>query len=114
MKWVYVSEIRGDIPWTHNDEALLTDLPKEDQEAVLDWIRNNIIPRKTKLSGHTSYGIKHICEGDTKIYTTNNQFKHAMLLAGYKPVDAHDLNWTYRISRKSPAFDYKSRGYICV
>ncbi len=109
----YISEIREGVPWTKDDESLLTDLPQEDQEAVLNWISNNIIPKKTKCEGHTSYGIKHFCEDDTRIYTTNNQFKHAMLIAGYEPVDEHLLNWTYRISRMSPAFDYKKRGYIC-
>ena len=108
----YISEIRNGIPWTKNDESLLTDLPAEDQEAVLNWIKENIRPRKRKLEGRSSYGIKHILEHDTGIYTTNNQFKHAMLLCGYGPVDAHKLNWNYRISRGSPAFDYKSRGFI--
>ena len=108
----FISEIRDGYAWTKDDEALLVDLPQEEQEIVLNWISKNIIPRKTPCEGHTSYGIKHFLEDDTKIYTTNNQFKDAMMLSGYEPVDEHLLNWTYRISKKSPAFDYKSRGYI--
>ncbi|MBR5338085.1 MAG: hypothetical protein IK152_08890 [Lachnospiraceae bacterium] len=108
----YVSEIRDGVPWTKGDEALLTDLPKEDQDAVLDWIDANIRPRKTPTYEASSYGIKHIMHDDNKIYTTNNQFKHAMLIKGYQPVEEHRLNWNYCISRKSPAFDYKSRGYL--
>ena len=32
------SEIRNGIPWTDGDEALLTDLSKEEQKIILDWI----------------------------------------------------------------------------
>lgn len=107
-----ISEIRDDIPWTKGDEALLTELSKEEQMQVLDWIEENIVPRKTAYEGVSSYGLKHILTRDTGIYLTNNQFKHAMLLAGFKPVRSYMLNWHYCISKKSKAFDYKSRGYI--
>lgn len=107
-----ISEIRNGIPWTKGDEALLTELSKEEQMQVLDWIEENIIPRKTAYEGVSSYGLKHILTHDTDIYLTNNQFKHAMLLAGYEPVRPYMLNWHYCISKKSKAFDYKSRGYI--
>lgn len=106
------SVIKNGVPWTDGDEALLTDLSKEEQQVILDWIKENVTPRKGVLHGHTSYGIKHIQEHDTKIYLTNNQFKHAMLLAGYEPYDEHMLNWIYCISKRSKCFDYKARGYI--
>lgn len=106
------SMIKNGIPWTEGDEDLLTDLSCEEQQMILAWIKENVTPRKSVLHGHTSYGIKHIQEHDTKIYVTNNQFKHAMLLAGYKPYDEHMLNWTYCISKKSKCFDYKARGFI--
>ena len=51
--------------------------------------------------------MKHLLERDTKIYMTNNQFKDAMLLCGYEPVDERLLNWNYRISKKSLAFKRK-------
>lgn len=107
-----ISEIRNGIPWTQGDEALLIELSKEEQKQVLDWIEENIIPRKTSYEGVSSYGLKHILTHDTGIYLTNNQFKHAMLLDGYEPVRTYMLNWHYCISKKSKAFDYKSRGYI--
>lgn len=53
----------------------------------------------------TSYGLKHILEHDTGIYLTNNEFKDAMLICGYEPVNPQELNWTYCISKKSPAFE---------
>ena len=52
----------------------------------------------TILAGRTSYGMKHILHDDTEVYLTNNQFKDAMLLAGYKPVDPNELNWRYWIA----------------
>ena len=93
--------------WTEGDTALLTDMTEEEQAKVTAWIRENILPRKTPLLSRSSYGMKHLLERDTKIYMTNNQFKDAMLLCGYEPVDERLLNWNYRISKKSPAFKRK-------
>ena len=41
--------------------------------------------------------MKHLLEHDTGVYLTNNEFKDAMLLAGYRPVNPDSLNWKYRI-----------------
>ena len=114
------SEIVNGIPITRHydwynkktiiDSELLTDLPEQVQEAVLDWIRRNVSPRKTLNKRHTSYGIKHCLQRDLGIYTTNNQFKHAMLLCGYMPENEPELNWIYRISEKSLCF----RTEVCL
>lgn len=93
--------------WTEEDTALVTDMTMEEQEKVMSWIHENILPRKTPLLTKSSYGIKHLLERDTKIYMTNNQFKDAMLLCGFYPVDERLLNWNYCISKKSPAFKRK-------
>ena len=85
------------------DDALITDHSQDDINLVCNWIRNNIIPRKTPLYGYSSYKLKHIFEHDTKLYLTNNEFKDAMLMCGYSPVNANELNWEYCISKKSPA-----------
>ena len=98
------SEIRNGVPYTHGDTELLTDLPKEDQEKVLVWITQNLYPRKTPLSGYSSYGMKHPMTSTTGIYVTNNQFKHAMMLCGFIPVDERELNWHFCISKRSPFF----------
>ncbi len=86
------------------DDALITDESEFVQKIVRAWIVANIYPCKKSGDYHTSYGIKHILEGDTGIYLTNNQFKDAMLLAGFEPVNPDELNWTYRIKTSSPAF----------
>ena len=89
------------------DDALITNRTQEEIDIVYRWIDMNLFPRKTTLTSYTSYGIKHILERDTGIYLTNNEFKDAMLMCGYKPTNPNDLNWCYCISKKSPAFNRK-------
>lgn len=89
----------------YTDSKLLSDEPDNVQSIVLHWIANNIYPRKAPLHGITSYWIKHQLSHDTGIYLTNNQFKDAMMLSGYNPVNDKELNCEYCISRKSPLFD---------
>lgn len=82
------------------DAALITDLTEEQQAAVFLWIDEHIKPIKTINRYRTSYGLKHLMSAATGIYVTNNQFKDALLLKGYEPVNACDLNWRYRISER--------------
>lgn len=93
----------------YKDAGLITDHSQEEMDLVRNWIDVNIYPRKTRLPEHTSYGIKHILESDTGLYLTNNEFKDAMLLCGYTPVNPDELNWYYCISKRSPAFNPKLR-----
>ena len=81
------------------------DLDAETQDALCEWIKKNIIPRKTGNRWHTSYGLKHIFEHDTGNYVYNGQFKAAMELCGFEAVNRDDQNWYYCISEKSLAFD---------
>ena len=89
------------------DDALITEHPKKEIELVYQWIEDNLIRRKTPNYNVTSYGLKHDLERDTKIYLTNNEFKDAMLMCGYEPVNPKELNWNYCISSKSPVFRKK-------
>lgn len=78
------------------DDGLITSHPADEVAVIGEWIRMNI--RKGRnINSYSSYGLKHILEHDTHIYMTNNAFKDAMLLAGFKPVDANELNWRFRI-----------------
>lgn len=83
------------------DDKLLTDEDKEIQEKVLKWIKQHCVRIKSINKRHSSYGLKHILERDTGIYLTNNQFKHAMLLAGHNPINEKDLNWYFRIGNRA-------------
>lgn len=99
-----ISEIRNGRAYTRGDNEYFTDLPDEEQKIVRTWIQEELRPRKTPLLGRSSYGLKHVLQGQTDIYLTNNQFKDAMLFCGYQPVDSSRLNWNYCLSKRSPAF----------
>ena len=79
------------------DDALITDLEAHEIDTVGKWIKENIRGSRKIYKYSTSYGLKHILNNDTGIYLTNNQFKDALLLAGYNPVDPNELNWRYKI-----------------
>lgn len=93
------SNENGDI-----DKALITERPKKEIDIVCKWIKSKLTPIKSPNYERTSYGLKHILERDTGLYLTNNEFKDAMLMCGYEPVNPNELNWNYRISRRSLAF----------
>ena len=80
--------IKNGRPYTNEngftDGALITGREDAVVTAVDGWIRKNIRAGKKVLQGHTSYGMKHLLEHDTGVYLTNNEFKDAMLLAGYR------------------------------
>jgi len=105
MKELY--GIEKGIPYCRDknqDNALFTDLSKEEQVICTNWVQEKIVPRKTTNWNHTSFSIKRCLRDDTEIYITNNQFKHLMLLCGYKPDNVQDLCWCFNISEKSPCF----------
>lgn len=87
------------------DDELITDMPEEDRDKVLIWIATKLII--TKKPTYSSYYLKHLCEQATGVYTTNNQFKDAMLFCGIMPVDPNKINWIYCASKKSPAIAEK-------
>lgn len=94
------------------DDELLTDCTEEEQRVVLNWIRENFISSEKHFRYKTSYSLKHAAEHSTGIYLTNNQFKDAMMMCGYNPVDPNALNWEYCISKKSPALNLPTRYYV--
>lgn len=76
----------------------------EKHDILCKWIRDNFTPRKTVNRCCTSYGLKHVFEdSEPGFYVTNDEFKAAMLECGYHPSNVYELNWKFRISKKSPA-----------
>lgn len=55
---------------------------------VVDWLQAHVAPIKTLSSWRTSYGNKHIAEGDIG-YITNGVFIAAAIIAGYP----YRINW---------------------
>lgn len=64
---------------------------------VFGWIHYHISPASKTCTRYSSYSLKHMVENDIGFYITNNQFKDAMLLCGYQPVDANKTNWLFKI-----------------
>lgn len=79
------------------DNALIYTISDADAALVSRWIKDNIRHADGNFTGRTSYGLKHLLQQDCGVYLTNNQFKHAMLLAGFVPINANDLNWEFNI-----------------
>ncbi|HUX55905.1 MAG TPA: hypothetical protein VMV77_02950 [Bacteroidales bacterium] len=88
-----------------NHSSDFYNLSEHEQNTLTSWIDNNIFDGRSLNKRHSSYGMKHIFEHDPcGFYVTNGMFKGAMMQCGFLPGNAHELNWYYRISEKSPAF----------
>lgn len=101
------------------DAGLITDKSRESAETAMRWIKVHILPASDVLENRTSYGIKHKLQRDTGLYLTNNEFKDAMLLSGFEPVNPNELNWHYRIliadevnRNESPFFKWVLENYL--
>jgi hypothetical protein len=80
-------------------------LSQEEREALQYWIERAIQPALKADEGHSSYGLKHEYERETKLFVSHAQFKGAMLIAGYLPTEKGEQNWHFKIK---PAYDEKS------
>lgn len=90
-----------------NDPASFNTLSIEKQEHLLNWIATRIVPIKSFNLLNSSYGLKHIYEGEfhnEDRYLTNGEFKGAMLKAGYNVKNQDDKNWNFNISKRSPIY----------
>lgn len=74
------------------------ELSKAERKNLLAFIEASYRIRYNTNTKHTSYGLKHHYErwilGD---YVTNEQFKGAMLISGYKVRDTSELNWNFNV-----------------
>lgn len=80
-------------------------LSQEEREALQYWIERAIQPALKADERHSSYGLKHEYERETKLFVSHAQFKGAMLIAGYLPTEKGEQNWHFKIK---PAHDEKS------
>lgn len=91
-----------------NDPQAIEELTAEQRAQIGDWIKQSLLPIASPNHDHTSYGIKHRFEKSAGgFYVTNGQFKGAMRLAGFEPVEAGEMNWTFCISKRSPGLTGK-------
>ena len=90
---------------TNDDYSQFENLSVEQQNEVLEWIKQNLVPIKSFNPKHDSYELKHLVRfsDGKRPYLTNGQFKGAMLRAGYRVQDMKAQNWKFNISERSPA-----------
>jgi len=91
-----------------NSPAAFLKLSDEERERVAEWIKSNFQPTTRYVCPDSSYSLKHIYEAETRHYTTNGQFKGAMVYCGFVPYNPHELNCRYRM--KNPAKNLKRMG----
>lgn len=90
----------------HKDHPHTYDaLSHEEREALQYWIERAIQPALKADERHSSYGLKHEYERETKLFVSHAQFKGAMLMAGFLPTEKGEQNWHFKIK---PAYDEKS------
>lgn len=77
-------------------------LPDNEKTTLVAWMINVFQPAAKVCRQHTSYGLKHYFEhSPLGFYVTNGEFKGAMLIAGFEPWNADEMNWRYHITATS-------------
>ena len=95
---------------TKDDEHHFRDLLPDEQRIARRWLEYNLETAKTVLPHHTSYGMKHVLERRTNVYMSNNAFKELMMLCGFFPAKADELNWRFAVKKTSPMFRCQTDG----
>ncbi|MCD8196617.1 MAG: hypothetical protein LUE24_05560 [Lachnospiraceae bacterium] len=105
--------IRDGHPYSWVDTELFSAQPPEVQERVVEWIKNALVPTKTKANPISSNRLKVIMEKQLPgVDISNNALKDAMLLCGYEPVTVQQFNWLFCINRrKRPALIATKKGH---
>lgn len=74
-------------------------------QSLIEWLENNLIPRKTINYDYDTSQIRTTFVHDTGIYVTNNEVNDAILRLGYHSSSnpEHELYLHFDISSQSPA-----------
>lgn len=96
-----------------NNASEFLSLTPEQRGLMTEWIAGEY-DTASKAFSATSYGEKHQFEdSEYGFYVTNGQFKGAMLEMGWKPIDASEMNWRYKIKLKRiPRDERRARGWF--
>lgn len=78
-------------------------LEKDTLIRAVNWCKDHFISSDTVLDGYSSYQLKDYVRSGTNIYLSNGQLKAVMLFAGFVADNIEKLNWSFKISKKSPA-----------
>lgn len=74
-------------------------------QTLIDWLKNNLIPRKTINNDYDTSHIRSAFIHDTNIYVNNVEVNDAILQLGYRSsaTPEHELYLHFGISSQSPA-----------
>lgn len=88
--------------YSHDDPSNFMDLTHEEQNTLLSWILDSLVPARSVNYRHNSYETKHdFSDSSLGFYVTNGQFKGAMFVAGFKTDKLEQQNWCFNVSEKS-------------
>jgi len=106
---------RDELASSDREQAVrFLDLSVEQQTALLVWMQVNLKRTRTINHKRTSYEMKSYFERDINgFYVSNGQFKGAMLLLGFKPLDQNELNWHFNVSERSFAIFHERKRGCC-
>ncbi len=80
-----------------NDVRSLNDLSVAQHALLVGWIRDAFVPAY-HVFHRTSDSLRHESDRERPGFSvTNGMFKGAMLSAGFRPVDAREVNWRFRV-----------------
>jgi hypothetical protein len=82
-------------------------LKDEEKAAIQEWIARKLRPATTK-GPENGLRLREICQYTGCFYVTNGQFKGAMLVGGYEPIDRTELNWSWCYEFVDPELPAKS------
>jgi len=83
-----------------NQPSAYERLSDDAKAALQEWIERELVPAN-KTAPDCSYVLKHIfARLPGGFYVNNGEFKGAMLVAGYEPLDRTELSWqfSYRLA----------------
>ncbi len=80
-----------------DDVRSVNDLSVAQRALLVGWIRDAFVPAY-HVFHRTSDSLRHESDRERPGFSvTNGMFKGAMLSAGFRPVDAREVNWRFRV-----------------
>ena len=74
--------------------------------ALAAWIAWAFRRTRRRHLPEGSYALKHRAENQLRRYVSEDEFKAAMLAAGYSPVSAAERHWRFRAAFRQPPEKY--------
>lgn len=88
--------------YSHDDPSNFMELTHEEQNTLLSWILDSLVPARSVNYRHNSYETKHdFSNSSLGFYISNGAFKGAMLIAGFTTDNTKQRNWSFNVAEAS-------------